>query len=52
MATTTRLYDLVVLLDPNAPDDRHREILGRIRVTQLVALYPTREEALAFLADA
>jgi anti-anti-sigma regulatory factor len=34
------------------PDDRHREILGRIRVTQLVALYPSREEALAFLSDA
>jgi len=30
MATTTRLYDLTVLLDPNAPDDRHREILGNV----------------------
>ena len=30
MATTTRLYDLIVLLDPNAPDDRHREILGSV----------------------
>ena len=30
MATTTRLYDLIVLLDPNAPDDRHREILGNV----------------------
>jgi small subunit ribosomal protein S6 len=30
MATTTRLYDLMVLLDPNAPDDRHREILGNV----------------------
>jgi len=25
-----RLYDLTVLLDPNAPDDRHREILGNV----------------------
>jgi small subunit ribosomal protein S6 len=30
MATTTRLYDLTILLDPNAPDDRHREILGSV----------------------
>lgn len=30
MATTTRLYDLTILLDPNAPDDRHREILGAV----------------------
>ena len=30
MATTTPLYDLMVLLDPNAPDDRHREILGNV----------------------
>jgi small subunit ribosomal protein S6 len=30
MATTTLLYDLMVLLDPNAPDDRHREILGNV----------------------
>lgn len=30
MATATRLYDLMVLLDPNAPDDRHREILGSV----------------------
>ena len=30
MATTMRLYDLTVLLDPNAPDDRHREILGAV----------------------
>jgi small subunit ribosomal protein S6 len=30
MATTTRLYDLMVLLDPNAPDDRHKEILGSV----------------------
>jgi small subunit ribosomal protein S6 len=25
-----RLYDLTLLLDPNAPDDRHREILGNV----------------------
>jgi small subunit ribosomal protein S6 len=25
-----RLYDLTLLLDPNAPDDRHREILGSV----------------------
>jgi small subunit ribosomal protein S6 len=25
-----RLYDLMLLLDPNAPDDRHREILGNV----------------------
>ena len=25
-----RLYDLTILLDPNAPDDRHREILGNV----------------------
>ena len=25
-----RLYDLTVLLDPNVPDDRHREILGNV----------------------
>ena len=24
------LYDLTLLLDPNVPDDRHREILGRV----------------------
>ena len=30
MATTARLYDLTLLLDPNAPDDRHREILGSV----------------------
>ena len=30
MATTTRLYDLTILLDPNVPDDRHREILGNV----------------------
>jgi small subunit ribosomal protein S6 len=27
---TARLYDLTLLLDPNAPDDRHREILGNV----------------------
>lgn len=26
-----RLYDLTLLLDPNVPDDRHREILDRVR---------------------
>lgn len=31
------------------PDDRRRDILARIRITQLVALYPTREEAMASL---
>ena len=25
-----RLYDLTLLLDPNTPDDRHREILGSV----------------------
>ncbi len=25
-----RLYDLTLLLDPNVPDDRHREILGNV----------------------
>jgi small subunit ribosomal protein S6 len=25
-----RLYDLTLLLDPNAPDDRHREIVGNV----------------------
>lgn len=25
------LYDLMVLLDPNVPDDRHQEILGNVR---------------------
>jgi small subunit ribosomal protein S6 len=25
-----RVYDLTLLLDPNAPDDRHREILGNV----------------------
>ena len=25
-----RLYDLTLMLDPNAPDDRHREILGSV----------------------
>src|SRR6185503_6170436 len=25
-----RLYDLTLMLDPNAPDDRHREILGNV----------------------
>jgi small subunit ribosomal protein S6 len=25
-----RLYDLTILLDPNAPDDRHREIIGNV----------------------
>ena len=25
-----RLYDLTLLLDPNVPDDRHREILGSV----------------------
>jgi small subunit ribosomal protein S6 len=25
-----RLYDLTLLLDPNAPDDRHKEILGSV----------------------
>jgi small subunit ribosomal protein S6 len=25
-----RLYDLMLLLDPNVPDDRHREILGNL----------------------
>ena len=25
-----RLYDLTLLLDPNAPEDRHREILGNV----------------------
>lgn len=25
-----RIYDLTLLLDPNAPDDRHREILGNV----------------------
>ena len=25
-----RLYDLMILLDPNVPDDRHREILGNV----------------------
>lgn len=25
-----RLYDLMLLLDPNVPDDRHREILGSV----------------------
>jgi small subunit ribosomal protein S6 len=30
MATTTRLHDLTILLDPNAPDDRHKEILGTV----------------------
>jgi small subunit ribosomal protein S6 len=25
------LYDLMLLLDPNAPDDRHQEILGNVR---------------------
>jgi small subunit ribosomal protein S6 len=24
------VYDLVLMLDPNAPDDRHREILGSV----------------------
>lgn len=24
------LYDLVLMLDPNVPDDRHREILGNV----------------------
>lgn len=28
-----RLYDLMLMLDPNAPDDRHREILGRVQST-------------------
>ena len=27
----TRLYDLTLLLDPNTPDERHREILDRVR---------------------
>jgi small subunit ribosomal protein S6 len=27
---TERLYDLTLLLDPNAPEDRHREILGNV----------------------
>jgi small subunit ribosomal protein S6 len=25
-----RLYDLMLMLDPNVPDDRHREILGNV----------------------
>ena len=25
-----RLYDLTLMLDPNAPDDRHKEILGAV----------------------
>jgi small subunit ribosomal protein S6 len=25
-----RIYDLTLLLDPNAPEDRHREILGNV----------------------
>jgi len=25
------LYDLMLLLDPNVPDDRHQEILGNVR---------------------
>ena len=25
-----RLYDLTIMLDPNVPDDRHREILGNV----------------------
>jgi len=25
-----RLYDLTLMLDPNVPDDRHREILGNV----------------------
>ena len=25
-----RLYDLTLMLDPNVPDDRHREILGTV----------------------
>jgi small subunit ribosomal protein S6 len=25
-----RLYDLTLMLDPNVPDDRHREILGSV----------------------
>jgi small subunit ribosomal protein S6 len=29
-APLLRLYDLMLLLDPNAPDDRHREILGNV----------------------
>ncbi|HYH57712.1 MAG TPA: 30S ribosomal protein S6 [Thermoleophilaceae bacterium] len=29
MAAPT-LYDLTLMLDPNAPDDRHREILGSV----------------------
>ena len=27
------LYDLMLLLDPNAPDDRHKEILDRVNST-------------------
>ena len=27
----TRLYDLTLMLDPNVPDDRHREILDSVR---------------------
>ena len=27
---SARLYDLTLLLDPNVPDDRHREILGSV----------------------
>lgn len=29
-APLMRLYDLTIMLDPNAPDDRHREILGNV----------------------
>ena len=29
-APPMRLYDLTLLLDPNVPDDRHREILGNV----------------------
>ena len=30
LMAAARLYDLTLLLDPNAPDDRHREILGNV----------------------
>ena len=29
-ALMATVYDLVLMLDPNAPDDRHREILGNV----------------------
>jgi small subunit ribosomal protein S6 len=56
MATTTRLYDLMVLLDPNAPDDRHKEILGSVnsaieRSGKLVGQHDWGMRRLAFEID-